>query len=457
MKILTTAAFSVLMLGKRLNVAKWMALMFLAVGVGIVQIQSGSAAKPSPDVLLNTATSAMNRTAAEPVIETVQSAHEAAMNPLIGFLAVSMACMTSGLAGVYFEMVLKGSKTDLWVRNVQLSMFSILPALAPIVFSGNSSGNVSSGGWFLFGFLKNFGFWAWFTVSIQVFGGLITAIVIKYSDNILKGFATSLSIVISFLASVVLFDFRITPTFIVGASTVLAATATYNTPDKPPSPSNAGETRNEGLGLSIHSIKKAMNGSAHGTVMSPASPNAPIIGGHAAYKDKKRSSIASLKGLASSLGLGSPTTATSTAYHDGAFSISALARSSSPASFDNNITPNGMDPNRYSSSGSGHHPPQSAPSPYGPRTPPPPPPSSNGNGYVTPSLAYASRAPSFREPSPAPSSDHRSPSSEYLTVGGDSNGPKRMRERGLDSAVPGGGGMLQPQAQPKGKGWKMSN
>ena len=475
MKILTTAAFSVLMLGKRLTMTKWLSLLFLAIGVGIVQIQSGSpshAAKPSPDVLLDTAASALNGTT-EAVIETVQSAHEAAMNPFIGFLAVSMACMTSGLAGVYFEMVLKGSKADLWVRNVQLSMFSILPALAPILFSGNGVGSASSGGWISFGFLKNFGFWAWFTVLIQVFGGLITAIVIKYSDNIMKGFATSLSIVISFLASVVLFDFQITPTFIVGASTVLAATAAYNTPAKPPSSASAGGTTNGGLGLSINPLKKSTDGSPHGTLMSPTSPNAPIIGGHAMYKDKKRSSIASLKGLVSSLGLGSPTSASSTAFKDGAFSSSAFTRSSSSASLDNNyndnILPNGMDPTRYSSSGSGYHTPHSAPpprtpsndlyavansnprySPYGAHTPPLPS-SSNANGYATPSPAHAhaSRAPSLRAPSPLPSS-HVLPSSEYLTVGG--GGPKKTREKEEASAIAG----RRPQPQPTSNGWRMS-
>jgi hypothetical protein len=53
------------------------------------------------------------------------------MVPFKGFLAVAAACFTSGLAGVYFEMVLKNSTADLWVRNVQLSLFSLLPALVP--------------------------------------------------------------------------------------------------------------------------------------------------------------------------------------------------------------------------------------------------------------------------------------------------------------------------------------
>jgi len=195
MKILTTAGFSVLLLHKSLNLNKWLSLLLLAVGVGIVQLQSvGGGGRES-------------------------SAHPT--NPLAGFLAVLVACCTSGLAGVYFEMVLKNSQTDLWIRNVQLSLFSLIPAALPIIYDLSTS----EYGLDLF---HNFGGWAWSTVFIQVFGGLITALVIKYADNILKGFATSLSIIISCLASVALFDFPLTFAFALGASVVLAATWMYN-------------------------------------------------------------------------------------------------------------------------------------------------------------------------------------------------------------------------------------
>ncbi|KAI5117303.1 hypothetical protein M0805_005532 [Coniferiporia weirii] len=218
MKILTTAAFSVALLGKRLSKTKWMALLFLAIGVGIVQIQTSTS---------NTGSVPKAHTEAIGSAAAAAPRHLHIMFPFKGFAAVTAACFTSGLAGVYFEMVLKNSKADLWVRNVQLSLFSIIPALLPVLFSP-TSGGVSRG--IFCDFLKNFGAWAWATVAIQVFGGLVTAIVIKYSDNILKGFATSLSIIISFLASVALFDFHITPGFLLGSSTVLAATLMYNQP-----------------------------------------------------------------------------------------------------------------------------------------------------------------------------------------------------------------------------------
>lgn len=209
MKILTTAAFSVMLLRKKLSSTQCISLLFLAIGVGIVQIQAGVhglGTKSSP---------------------TYDS------NALKGFMAVTAACFTSGLAGVYFEMVLKNSQADLWVRNVQLSLFSVLPALAPILLSYGTLVANGGGGFFSMLF-KNFGPCAWATVGVQVIGGLLTAMVIKYSDNILKGFATSLSIVISFLVSVALFNFNISLTFLLGSSIVLVATWLYNSQPKRP-------------------------------------------------------------------------------------------------------------------------------------------------------------------------------------------------------------------------------
>ncbi|KAF8758591.1 Nucleotide-sugar transporter [Rhizoctonia solani] len=270
MKILTTAAFSVMLLRKRLSKAKWAALFFLALGAAAESVSAR----------------------AHEVIG--QAKH--VMNPLKGFAAVSAACITSGLAGVYFEMVLKGSQADLWVRNVQLSLFSLLPALVPIIF--NNSGTTSDGRSFPFSLFANFSGWAWATVLTQVFGGLITAIVIKYSDNIMKGFATSLSIVLSFLASVALFDFRITLAFLVGSSTVLAATWMYNQADmKTPNPAKiavASGTRD----LTNH------NGpSSTFPPGSPVADDAPILG--QTLKKKSSSAFPSPRNIAQVLGFSS--------------------------------------------------------------------------------------------------------------------------------------------------------
>lgn len=272
MKILTTAAFSVALLRKRLSGNKWLSLFFLAIGVGIVQIQSAYGHAP------------------ERYNQPVGSAHESAplhihiMSPLKGFGAVTAACFTSGLAGVYFEMVLKNSKADLWVRNVQLSLFSLVPAALPIFWESRHHGPYG----LMARLFQHFGGWAWATVAIQVFGGLVTAVVIKYSDNILKGFATSLSIVLSFLASVALFGFHITPSFVIGSSTVLAATWMYNQPP--------GKEL-----VSITSVIPAKKSPTTSFVEAPLSPNAPIIGQFPSQK--KSSPFGSPRAIATALGM----------------------------------------------------------------------------------------------------------------------------------------------------------
>ena len=70
----------------------------------------------------------------------------------------------------------------------------------------------------------------WIVIFMQAFGGLLVAVVVKYADNILKGFATSFSIIISCVVSVYLFDFHINGQFMLGAVLVIAAVLLYGKP-----------------------------------------------------------------------------------------------------------------------------------------------------------------------------------------------------------------------------------
>ena len=57
------------------------------------------------------------------------------------------------------------------------------------------------------------------------------AAVIKYADNIMKGFATAISIVVSSLASYLLLnDFNPTVLFLIGAGMVIVSTVLYSLP-----------------------------------------------------------------------------------------------------------------------------------------------------------------------------------------------------------------------------------
>jgi UDP-sugar transporter A1/2/3 len=51
-----------------------------------------------------------------------------------------------------------------------------------------------------------YSFWVWATITLVAAGGLLVAVVVKYADNILKGFATSLSILLSAVISYMYFS-----------------------------------------------------------------------------------------------------------------------------------------------------------------------------------------------------------------------------------------------------------
>ena len=77
---------------------------------------------------------------------------------------------------------------------------------------------------------------AWVAWQVGL-GGLIVALVVRFADNILKGFATSLSIIVSGVISMYFLPelkFAPTPLWFLGSSLVLASTILYSLPDKEP-------------------------------------------------------------------------------------------------------------------------------------------------------------------------------------------------------------------------------
>merc|ERR1712173_511826 len=106
-------------------------------------------------------------------------------NTMLGLSAVLAACCSSGFAGVYFEKVLKTTRTGLWMRNCQLAFFSLL--LSPVTVYSDLEA-ISEKGFFHASRLDNDG-----GRLTGVFGFMV-AMVVKYADSVQKGFATSISI-----------------------------------------------------------------------------------------------------------------------------------------------------------------------------------------------------------------------------------------------------------------------
>eukprot|EP00039_Didymoeca_costata_P019991 m.339652 g.339652 ORF g.339652 m.339652 type:complete len:349 (-) comp18899_c0_seq1:23-1069(-) len=194
LKIFTAAIFSVILLGRQLDAIKWVALFLLMAGVSLVQLHSGDD-KPK--------------------------AHPTQGSTALGLTAVILACCTSGFAGVYFEKILKGAKVSVWMRNVQLGLFSVILGMGGVIY--NDFETVKQDGFF-----QGYTSVVWVVVTLQGVGGLVIAAVIKYADNILKSFATSLSIIATGLISYFFMaDFEMSMNFAGGTCLVMMATFLY--------------------------------------------------------------------------------------------------------------------------------------------------------------------------------------------------------------------------------------
>jgi UDP-galactose transporter len=222
----------VLLLGRSLGIRRWLSLIFLTLGISIVTLSSSSNSRnlsfeifdlsdhffprsvhelgqiaddtvvPAPGDL----SSPLTRRSAtyEGILEDQELVPR--MNYSLGVTAVLVAAIVSGLTGVYFEKLLKEpTKTvSIWTRNVQLAFYSLFPALivGVIITDGKEISK--------HGFFDGYNWVVWTAIVLQAVGGLLTSLCINYADNIAKNFATSISIVIGFIASVGVFGVRVT-------------------------------------------------------------------------------------------------------------------------------------------------------------------------------------------------------------------------------------------------------
>lgn len=130
------------------------------------------------------------------------------MNYSLGVTAVLIAAVLSGLTGVYFEKVLKesASPVSVWTRNIQLAFYSLFPALifGVIIKDGEDIAK--------HGFFEGYNSVVWTAIVFQAIGGVLTSLCINYADNIAKNFATSISIIVSFIFSLWFFGFQVSNT-----------------------------------------------------------------------------------------------------------------------------------------------------------------------------------------------------------------------------------------------------
>ncbi|KAI9367390.1 nucleotide-sugar transporter-domain-containing protein [Aspergillus egyptiacus] len=236
LKIVLSSIFGLVLLQRSIPLRKWGLLLVLVVGIALVQIPIGS----SDEFSLENAAAHFDFPRSLEEWKSVQlegrSLHKRSatyegiqddiltatprLNGAVGVLATLGASAASGLAGVYFEKALRDSakQTSPWVRNVQLAIYSIFPALfIGVVFLDGES--IANGRFF-----DGYNWVVWSTILVQAVGGITGSFFTgpAYADT--KNVATATSIIFTSLGSVWLFEFEPTLTYLLGTFSVLVAT-----------------------------------------------------------------------------------------------------------------------------------------------------------------------------------------------------------------------------------------
>ena len=192
-----------MLLSRRLERRQWASLGVLAMGVAVVQLASAPA-RPTVDP-------AVPKAIASRMIHRLPQL--VTKDPIVGIAAVVIQAISSGFASVFFERQLKQRTAttsiggnSVWIKNIQLSIFGVVFAglawlvelngpvvvrwLGATMVDGPADAEgvaVTAASTLRLGtgeFFGGFSPLVWSIVGLQVFGGLLVALVMKYADNI---------------------------------------------------------------------------------------------------------------------------------------------------------------------------------------------------------------------------------------------------------------------------------
>ena len=185
LNIISTGILYRLFLKKRLSSVQWSALMLLALGSTIAQLRSGS------DGVLAT--------------------------PLTGHALAVLMAILSGAAGVYTEVIMKARpQRNVNVQNFYLYLFGVLLNVVAICLFDLRS--VLANGYF-----HGYSLIVTLMIANHSLSGIAVSLVMKYADNIVKVYSTSVAMILTTMLSIPLFGFQLTLPFLLGSMVVAIA------------------------------------------------------------------------------------------------------------------------------------------------------------------------------------------------------------------------------------------
>lgn len=186
LKIVTTGILFRLFLKRKLSNLQWMAIVLLAVGTTTSQVKGCGEA----------------------------SCNSMFTSPIQGYMLGVLSACLSALAGVYTEFLMKKNNDSLYWQNVQLYTFGSIFNMGRLLLDDFKSG-FEKGAWWQRVF-NGYSITTWLVVLNLGTTGLLVSWLMKFADNIVKVYSTSMAMLLTMLLSVALFDFKPTVQLFLG-------------------------------------------------------------------------------------------------------------------------------------------------------------------------------------------------------------------------------------------------
>lgn len=244
LKTLTTAGFSVGMLGRTYSSTKWRALILLVVGVVLFVLptldndddeENGASDDGGDNIDVATKDRRLlgniEVLGDEEYVEEDRNDYgyddgtmiEESLDHFtsnksgvgLGVILELIVVTLSGYASIYFEKAIKSDPFTIWERNFQLGFYSILIYMSLILFAND----------------KPFSNWTTMAYILSVLGatgGLLVALSIKYGDSVLKTLAISGSIIYANIVDHICFGGPLNQQMVLSAIVVVIAVLNYN-------------------------------------------------------------------------------------------------------------------------------------------------------------------------------------------------------------------------------------
>lgn len=227
-RLLPTALLTGIFLSKYPSAQRWFCLWGIALGVVVIESASISAkdgVKKSTTVQQNAST-----------------------DIIFGSLALLSASFCSAMSVVVLERIFKNGKSNFWVTNLQLSVFSLVPACTLVLLECWRKGSI------LTPFHAFFvGYWPWIAIVVQTGSGILAGLVTKYADGITNSISGVISIALTAFVDQILRSQQIASssrlTILIGIGSVVACTYLYSIFPSKSSPQTPHQPRKSSISL----------------------------------------------------------------------------------------------------------------------------------------------------------------------------------------------------------------